>query len=199
MTPERWCRWYASLEPLDATRFIAGAAPARLLFLWGRSDWFVRPRLAEALWRAAPEPKEAIWYRSGHMLPGASGDDQLQWLSGRLGLAAPPVFHGRASEYVGTYTGWGGMMDPLELGVVADSAGRLGLRGPFTGPDDPDGRLSYLGPTAEGESFRLDDKRLTFVRDGGRVTQLRIDAPIDDPRAHLVLRRVQAESPDAPH
>jgi dienelactone hydrolase len=197
MTPERWCRWYDSLEPLDATRFIAGATPARLLFLWGRNDWFVRPRLAEALWRAAPEPKEAIWYRSGHMLPGASGDDQLEWLSKHLGLAAPPVFHGRASEYVGTYTGWGGFMDPLELGVVADGEGRLGLRGPFTGPDDPDGRLSYLGPTAEGESFRLDDKRLTFVRVGGRVTQLRIDAPIDDPKAHLVLRHVEAESPDA--
>jgi hypothetical protein len=87
-------------------------------------------------------------------------------------------------------------MDPVELQVVADSAGRLALLGPFTGPDDPAGRLSYVGPSADGEVFRLYDKRLTFVRarGGGRVATLRVDVPIDDPSVHLVFERVGAHA-----
>jgi hypothetical protein len=185
------------VEPLAATRLVArAAAPARLLFLGGRRDPHVRPRLAEALWRAAPAARRrALWYSSGHGMPAAAGDDVGLWLAEQLGVAPPPVFRGRAEEFVGTYGGWGGHMDPLELRVTADALGRLALPGPFTHPDDPAGRLRYLGPSAEGEAFRLDDKRLTFVRAGGRVTSLVIDAPIDAPpevpRAHLVLARVR--------
>jgi uncharacterized protein len=192
MDAAQWRRWNDAMEPLASTRFVGRAAPARLLFLWGRQDVFVRPHLAESLWRAAPPAtREARWYESGHSLPGASGDDWQRWLAAVLDLTPPPLFRGNAAEYVGTYTGWGGHMDPLDLGVVADSAGRLELRGPFNGPEDPEGRLSYLGPTPEGESFRLDDKRITFVRANGRATELRLDAPIDDPKVHLVLRRVR--------
>lgn len=190
MSAEQWCRWNAAMEPLAATRFVSRAAPARLLFLWGRQDVFVRPNLADALWRAAPATKEARWYESGHALPGAAGDDLQQWLAARIGIAPPPAFHGPAAEYAGTYSGWGGHMDVLDVRIAADSAGRLTMSGPFTGPEDPVGRLSYLGPSADGETFRLDDKRLTFVRDHGRVTALRIDAPIDDPHVHLVIPRV---------
>jgi len=77
--------------------------------------------------------------------------------------------------------------------IVADSAGRLAFVGRFTRPDDPAGRLTYLGATAEGDAFRFYDMRLTFARTGGRVTALRIAVPIDDPKVHLVLERV----PDA--
>lgn len=192
MSADQWCRWNAAMEPLAATRFIGRAAPARLLFLWGRNDPFVRPVLAEALWRAAPATKEALWYESGHMLPGASGDDNLRWLAARIGITSPPLFRGTVAEYLGTYTGWGGHMDVLDLRVVADSAGRLELRGPFNSPEDPAGRLSYLGSSPDGEMFRLDDKRFTFVRRNGRVTELHLDAPIDNPQAHLVLTRVPA-------
>ena len=194
MPAEQWCRWNAAMEPLAATRFIGRAAPARLLFLWGRNDPFVRPVLAEALWRAAPATKEALWYESGHMLPGASGDDNLRWLAARIGTTAPPLFHGQVSEFVGTYTGWGGHMDVLDLRVVADSAGRLELRGPFNSPEDPAGRLSYLGSSPDGEMFRLDEKRFTFIRRNGRVTELHLDAPIDNPQFHLVLTRVPART-----
>lgn len=192
MPAEQWCRWNAAMEPLASTRFVSRAAPAHLLFLWGRQDVFVRPNLADALWRAAPATKEARWYESGHALPGAAGDDLQQWLAARIGIAAPPVFHGPVAEYAGTYSGWGGHMDVLDVRIAADSAGRLTMSGPFTGPEDPVGRLSYLGPSADGETFRLDDKRLTFVREHGRVTELRIDAPIDDPHVHLVIPRVTA-------
>jgi uncharacterized protein len=197
MSAAQWCRWYDALEPLAATRFVSRAAPARLLFLWGRQDPFVHPRLADALWRAAPETKEALWYESGHALPMASGDDQRRWLATQLGLTAPPAFRRSAAEHVGTYAGWGDRIDPVEVRVVADSAGRLSFLGPFTGPDDPTGRLSYLGPAADGEVFRFYDKRLTFVRRGagGPVTALRMDVPIDDPKVHLVFERVAPAAP----
>jgi dienelactone hydrolase len=198
MPAAQWCRWYAAMEPLASSRFVTRAAPADLLFLWGRQDPFVRPRLAEALWRAAPEPKEARWYESGHMLPPASGDDVHEWLAARLGLTPPPAFRGAAGEYVGTYSGWGGHMDPMELRVGADSAGRLTLHGPLARHDDPAGRLSYLGPTADGEAFRMDDKRFTFVRANGRVTALHVEAPIDDPKVRLILTRAPAEATRSP-
>jgi dienelactone hydrolase len=191
MPADQWCRWNDAMEPLAGTRFVGRAAPARLLFLWGRQDFFVRPHLAEALWRAAPAAsREARWYESGHGLPGAAGDDLQEWLAARIGLAAPPVFRGPVAEYVGTYSGWGGHTDVLDLRIAADSAGRLTMQGPFTGPEDPVGRLSYLGPSADGEAFRLDDKRITFLRTNGRVAAVRIDAPIDDPHVHIVLPRV---------
>ena len=198
MSATAWCRWNDALEPLASTRFVARAAPARLLFLWGRRDHFVRPHLAEALWRAAPEPKDALWYDSGHFLPMASGDDQRQWLATHLGLVPPPVFRGPAAEYVGTYSGWGGQMDPVDVRVVADSTGRLSFLGPFTGPEDPAGRISYVGPSADGETFRFYDKRLTFVRTQGRVTALRITVP-DAPQVRLVLERLtDRASPPSP-
>ena len=39
--------------------------------------------------------------------------------------------------------------------------------------------------------FRLDDKRFTFVRRDGRVAELRLDAPVDNPQVHLVLNRAR--------
>lgn len=190
MEAAQWCRWVQALEPLEATRFVGRAAPAHLLFLWGKNDYFVHPYLAEALWRAAPATKEARWYDSGHMLPEASGADVQQWLADRIGLVPPVSFSGRVAEYLGTYIGWGKHLDALALSVVADSAGRLELRGPFTSPDDPAGRLTYLGRSSDGDVFRLDDKRLTFVRANGRITDLYLDAPIDNPQVHLVLSHV---------
>jgi dienelactone hydrolase len=96
-----WCAWYSAMEPLAATRFVARAAPAELLFLWGRQDPMARPRLAEGLWRAASAPKTARWYATGHSLPQASGDDVRAWLAARIGITPPPVFRGRAR------TSWG--------------------------------------------------------------------------------------------
>jgi dienelactone hydrolase len=193
MPADQWCRWRAAVEPLDGAQLVGRAAPARLLFLWGRHDPFVRPHLAASLWKAAPEPKRAIWYESGHALPEASADDQRRFLAEHLGLAPPPVFRGSVAEHVGTYSGWGGRMDPIDVRVVADSLGRLAFLGPFTGPDDPAGRMSYVGPSADGEVFRFYDKRLTFVREGGRVARLVMTIP-EAPQVRIDLRRV-ATSP----
>jgi hypothetical protein len=63
------------------------------------------------------------------------------------------------------------------------------MRGPLTGPDDPDGRLTYVGRTADGDVFRFWDKQLTFVRTGARVTALHVDARMDTTPVHIVLTR----------
>lgn len=90
-----------------------------------------------------------------------------------LGKAAPPTarLKRKASEYVGAYRGTGGMGEDLTVHVVTDAAGRLVLKSPFTHPDAP-ATLVYTG----GESFALDDKRVTFVRERGRVARLSVDA-----------------------
>jgi hypothetical protein len=53
------------------------------------------------------------------------------------------------------------------LTVAADSTGAMTLR---SGDGRP-GRLVYFG----GETFGRGDSRYTFVREGGRVTGMRVD------------------------
>ena len=88
LTEAQWCRWFEAMEPIASTRFIGLAAPARVLFLWGRQDRLVPPYLAEALYRAAGETQEARWYDSGHGLPPTAFLDMIDWLAGRIGIAA---------------------------------------------------------------------------------------------------------------
>jgi dienelactone hydrolase len=190
---EQWCRWFEAMEPIASTRFVARAAPTPLLFQWGRHDQLVPPYLADALWRAAAEPKEARWYESGHRIPTTALEDARSWLAAHVGLTPPPAFRGPAAAYAGTYAGQGGRGgDRLEVQVIADSAGRLALRGPMTSPEDATGRITYLGASADGQTFQLDEKLLTFVQTAGRVTALQIDVPIDAPQVHLVLQRQPA-------
>jgi dienelactone hydrolase len=88
LTEAQWCRWFEAMEPIASTRFIGRAAPARVLFLWGRQDRLVPPYLADQLYRAAGEMTEARWYDSGHGLPPAAFLDMIDWLAGRIGIAA---------------------------------------------------------------------------------------------------------------
>jgi hypothetical protein len=101
-----------------------------------------------------------------------------------LGKAARRVASGRPGapgDYVGSYGGVGGMGEDLTVKVVADSAGRLAFEGgPLTRPNAPN-TLAHTGT----DTFQLDDKQLTFVREKGRVVKLRVDAVY----AHLVLER----------
>jgi uncharacterized protein len=82
----RWCRWLDALEPIAPLRFVGRAAPAALLFQWGRHDPLVPAYRADALWRAAPEPKERRWYDAGHGLPPEAWADRMAWLAAHLGL-----------------------------------------------------------------------------------------------------------------
>jgi CubicO group peptidase (beta-lactamase class C family) len=84
--------------------------------------------------------------------------------------AAPAT--AKAADYVGEYHGKGGYGEDLVLKVAADPTGRLTIEGPIAGPPGPPRQLAY----ARGETFQLDDKELTFVRQRGRVAKLRVDA-----------------------
>ena len=87
LSEDQWCRWFAAMEPLSSARFISRAAPARVLFLWGKQDRAVPPYLAEQLYRAAGEPKEARWYDSGHALPPVAYLDMIDWMAKQIGIA----------------------------------------------------------------------------------------------------------------
>ena len=98
LTAAQWCRWFAAMEPLASTRFIGHAAPARVLFLWGRQDRLVPPYLADALARAAGKTAEARWYDAGHGLTPVAYLDMIDWLAGRIGLA--PVAADERARFV---------------------------------------------------------------------------------------------------
>ena len=87
LSKAEWCRWFDALEPIASTRFIGRAAPARVLFLWGKQDQLVTPKLASELYRAAGDTKEQRWYDSGHGLPGTAFLDMIDWMAARIGIA----------------------------------------------------------------------------------------------------------------
>ena len=99
LSRDQWCRWFAAMEPLSSTHFIGNAAPARVLFLWGRQDRLVPPTLANELFRAAGDTKEARWYDSGHGLPPTAFFDMIDWMAGQIGIT--PV----AAEERATFAG----------------------------------------------------------------------------------------------
>ncbi len=94
-----WCRWLAAMEPLSSAHFIGRAAPARVLFMWGRQDRLVPPELANELYAAAGTTKEARWYDSGHGLPPTAFLDMIDWLAGRIGIA--PVAAEERAKFAG--------------------------------------------------------------------------------------------------
>ena len=93
--------------------------------------------------------------------------------------ATTPLLEGKASDYVGEYRGVGGLGEEMVMRVSADSSGSLLLQSPFSGPTP-----RPLTPLGEG-TFGLDDNRVRFVREDGRITGLSFDATY----ALLVLRR----------
>jgi len=79
--------WVASflLAPADPIRYVAWASPRPLLFQGGTRDTIVPAASGEALFEAAREPKEIIWYDSDHIGLDEEHvtvvlDDAIQWL-----------------------------------------------------------------------------------------------------------------------
>ena len=64
---------------------------ARFLCQDGLRDAFVPRAQLTALAAAAPRPKEARWYETGHVPGKRALREQLAWLSRELGLGAPVV------------------------------------------------------------------------------------------------------------
>jgi dienelactone hydrolase len=68
------------ISPLDPIERIAALAPAPLLFQFGNADPHVPADRGEAFFRAAREPKDAIWYDAGHALNEDAARDREAWL-----------------------------------------------------------------------------------------------------------------------
>ena len=80
---KRWRNLLWSIEPI---RFVGDAAPASLLFQSGRNDEIVLPEDAEAFSKAGSQPKEIIWYETGHGLNDEAFRYQAEWLARQLDL-----------------------------------------------------------------------------------------------------------------
>ena len=57
------------LAPFEPIRYIARLSPRRLVMINGEGDAFFPRSSAEALYKAAGEPKEIVWHRSAHVMP----------------------------------------------------------------------------------------------------------------------------------
>lgn len=97
-------------------------------------------------------------------------------------------FEGKPADYVGEYRGLGGFGDDLSAKVSADSTGRLLLESPIVGPAP-----RALVPVG-GATFEVDDKRITFVREKGKATALRVDVVY----AMMVLRKANTSADTGP-
>ena len=80
--------WFRAMTPVEPIRFIAQAAPTRLLLQSGRLDNLVPAPDAEALHAAAPQPKMIRWYDAGHGLNQEAMFDRMDWLHEEIGLDA---------------------------------------------------------------------------------------------------------------
>lgn len=68
----------AATDPRLAIRHFAGRP---ILMLNGRSDTVVTPAMTRLLWDAAPQPKQQIWYNSGHLLSERAYSDATEWIA----------------------------------------------------------------------------------------------------------------------
>ena len=78
--------WFRDMTPIEAVRFIPGAAPTALLFQIGRFDTAVLPEDAQAVYDAASSPKEVRYYDTGHVLNSQAVIDRFAWLAKQVGI-----------------------------------------------------------------------------------------------------------------
>jgi dipeptidyl aminopeptidase/acylaminoacyl peptidase len=77
------------MAPLDPIRHVGKAAPSALLLQNGRKDRNVPVKDGEAMYEAASQPKEIMWYDAGHGLSGKARQDRYLWLQRQLGFDSP--------------------------------------------------------------------------------------------------------------
>jgi prolyl oligopeptidase family protein len=84
---DRLPQFITTLAPLDAILYVGHEAPTTLLFQSASRDQGVPRADAQAFYDAASEPKQLIWYATGHELKTADIDrDRTQFLKNQLGL-----------------------------------------------------------------------------------------------------------------
>jgi dienelactone hydrolase len=84
--PDVFERWKALMDPIEPMRFVAHAAPSALLYQNARNDSLVNSESAKRYQEAGSQPKEIIWYNTGHGLGSEVFRDQIDWLSKYIGI-----------------------------------------------------------------------------------------------------------------
>lgn len=74
------------MAEIDPVAHVPNLAPASVLFQFGRDDPHVPKERAEEFLAAASEPKELLWYESGHGLNEVAMRARIIWLRKKLGL-----------------------------------------------------------------------------------------------------------------
>ena len=72
--------------PIEPIRFIPGASPTALLFQIARFDTAVLLADAQAVYDAAPNPKEVLYYDTGHGFNTQANTDRFAWLARQIGI-----------------------------------------------------------------------------------------------------------------
>ena len=78
--------WFDAMVPIEPIRFIPHASGTELLFQIALQDNTVLQPDAEALYNAAPEPKEVRYYNAGHGLDLQALGDRHEWLHEKIGI-----------------------------------------------------------------------------------------------------------------
>ena len=72
--------------------YVGHIAPRPILMLNGRQDTTMPEAASHLLYAAAQEPKEQMWYESGHLLPPEAGMKAITWILAKVKQAdAVPV------------------------------------------------------------------------------------------------------------
>jgi len=74
------------MSEVDPIVHVSNLSPASILFQFGTDDPHVPKDRAEEIFAAAKEPKEIMWYASGHGLNVDAATDRKDWLKRKLGL-----------------------------------------------------------------------------------------------------------------
>ncbi len=89
-------KWLDKMRPLSAVNYVPNAAPAPLLFQFARRERTFKESAMKRYYDAASEPKQALWYETGHELndPRALAD-RARWLQRELRLkpVMPVLMH----------------------------------------------------------------------------------------------------------
>jgi fermentation-respiration switch protein FrsA (DUF1100 family) len=76
-------------EFMDGLYYVGHAAPARLLFQFGRQDEYVSEAMALEFFDPASEPKSIAWCECGHALDDEARAARTAWLAELLTLSIP--------------------------------------------------------------------------------------------------------------
>jgi dienelactone hydrolase len=86
--------WIAAMEPIEPIYYVGQAAPAEILFQNALRDEAVTVADAVRYQLAGSEPKDTIWYDSGHALPFEAKCDAAKWLQHRLEISGTEMLVG---------------------------------------------------------------------------------------------------------